>query len=174
MSYTTLSSGSGTVTIDFGSTPTDEGSVVVTGVNNMSTTSRIILSYQVPAGTVNIQGRRLKLTGVSIASFVQTVVVGGPYVATWKLCFGHTAVSLQTAEAATTKAPRRVNLPFVQLVTAAQAVSTTVAQNVYTYVFDNPIYVNPGEFIALVTQHTGTVGSSGTVAHSIMYDYSWE
>lgn len=142
-------------------------------------TDGIICSYQVPAlptaaGATYVPQRRLRINGVSLGSFVQTVVAGGPYNARFYLAFGHTAVSLQTAEAATTKAPRRVMLPFVQLVTAAQAVNTMVTQNIYDYKFLNPIYVNPGEFVALVTTHTGTVGTTGTVAHQVCFDYAWE
>lgn len=142
-------------------------------------TDGIITSFQVPAlptvtaATYGAQ-KRLKISGVSIGSFVQTVVAGGPYNARYYLAFGHTAVSLQTAESATTKAPRRVMLPFVQTVTAAQAVSTAVAQNLVDYKFANPIYVNPGEFIALVTTHTGTAGTTGVVAHQVAFDYAFE
>jgi hypothetical protein len=140
-------------------------------------TDGIICSYQVPAGTVNIQGRRLVIRGVSLMSYVQTVVAGGPYVCQYSLAFGHTAVSLATAEAATTKAPRRVALPaFTQVVTAAQAVSTLVSQPGGSYVDfgDAPIYVNPGEFVALVTKHIGTAGTTGTVAHVVAFVYGWE
>jgi hypothetical protein len=148
-------------------------------VSLAAATDGIITSYQVPAlitaaAATYTPQRRLRITGVSLASFVQTVVAGGPYVARFYIAFGHTAVSLQTPEAATTKAARRVMLPFLQLVTAAQAVSTLVAQNVYTFNFDNPIYVNPGEFVQLVTTHTGTVGTTGTVAHQVTFDYTWE
>ena len=59
--------------------------------------------YQVPAGTVNVPGKRLKITGVKMTSFVQTAMTGGPLVNTFALAFGHTAVSLATAEAAATK-----------------------------------------------------------------------
>jgi hypothetical protein len=138
-------------------------------------TDGIIMSYQVPAGTVNIPGRRLCLRGMYLSSYVQTVIVGGPYVAEWFLAFGHTAVSLATAEAATTKAPRRIALPFNQLVTAAQAVSTLVSQPVGFVDFgDAPVYVNPGEFIQLCTRHIGTVGTSGTVVHRVTPVFGWE
>lgn len=138
-------------------------------------TDGIIMSYQVPAGTVNIPGRRLCLRGMFLTSYVQTVIVGGPYVAEWFLAFGHTAVSLATAEAATTKAPRRVVLPFTQLVTAAQAVSTFVSQPAAFVDFgDAPVYVNPGEFVQLCTRHIGTVGTSGTVVHRVTPVYGWE
>jgi len=138
-------------------------------------TDGIIMSYQVPAGTVNLAGRRLCLRGIYLTSYVQTVIAGGPYTAEWFLAFGHTAVSLATADGAATKAPRRIVLPFVQQVTAAQAVNTTVAQNTTFCDFgDAPVYVNPGEFIQLCTRHLGTVGTSGTVVHRITPIYGWE
>lgn len=144
-------------------------------------TDGIICSFQNPAGTLAVPGRTLVIRRVSLTSYVQTVIVGGPFVAQYSLAFGHTAVSLATAETAsfataTTKAPRRVALPaLTQVVTAAQAVSTIVAQGSAAGVeFDNPIYVNPGEFVALVTKHVGTVGTSGVIAHVVQFDYGWE
>lgn len=138
-------------------------------------TDGIIMSYQVPAGTALIQGRRLILRGMYLNSYVQTVLVGGPYIAEWFLAFGHTAVSLATAEAATTKAPRRIALPFTQAITAAQAVSTAIAQAERFVNFGNsPVIVNPGEFIQLCTRHIGTVGTSGTVVHRVTCVYGWE
>ena len=140
-------------------------------------TDGIICSYQVPAGTVNVPGRRLVIRGVGLMSHVQTVVAGGPYVSQYSLAFGHTAVSLATTEAATTKAPRRIALPaFTQVVTAAQAVSTIVSQpgGAYTDFGDAPVFVNPGEFVQLVTKHIGTAGTTGTVAHVVSFIYGWE
>jgi hypothetical protein len=140
-------------------------------------TDAIIQSYQVPAGTVNIQGRRLVIRGISLMSYVQTVVAGGPYVAEWFLAFGHTAVSLATTESATTKAPRRIVLPqFTQAITAAQAVSTLVSMPGGPFVDfgDAPVYVNPGEFVQLCTRHIGTVGTGGAIAHQVAFVYGWE
>jgi hypothetical protein len=145
-------------------------------------TDGIICSFQVPAGSATVQGRRLKITGMNLMSYIQTVIVGGPFVAQYSIAFGHTAVSLATAESAsmataTTKASRRVPLPdFTQVVTAAQAVSTIVSQPGGADIdfAESPVYVNPGEFVALVTKHVGTVGTSGTIAHVVKFDYSWE
>ena len=115
------------------------------------------------------------MRGLFLNSYVQTVVAGGPYIAEWFLAFGHTAASLATTEAATTKAPRRIALPFVQAVTANQAVSTLVSQNETFCDFgDAPVYVNPGEFIQLCTRHIGTVGTSGTVVHRVTPVFGWE
>ena len=139
-------------------------------------TDGIINSFQVPAAGPNASGKRLKITAIKLSSFVQTVLVGGPLARTFTLAFGHTAVSLATAEAAATKARRIVLLPeLTQVVTAAQAVSTMVSQpGGMRAQFDNPIYVNPGEFVALCVKHIGTVGTSGTIATNIQYDYCWE
>ncbi len=144
-------------------------------VSLVANTDGIIMSYQVPAGTVNIPGRRLCLRGLYLSSYVQTVIVGGPYVAEYFLAFGHTAVSLATTEAATTKAPRRIALPLTQLVTAAQAVSTLISQPTQFVDFgDAPVYVNPGEFLQLCTRHIGTAGTTGTIVHRVTPVYGWE
>ena len=139
-------------------------------------TDGIIMSYQVPMGTVSIQGRRLSLKGIYLQSYIQTVIAGGPFVAQWSLAFGHTTVSLATTESATAKAPVRVALPaFTQVVTAAQAVGTMVSQPGGSYIDlgDAGVLVNPGEFIALVVKHVGTVGTAGTIAHVAQPIYGW-
>ena len=140
-------------------------------------TDGIICSYQVPVGTVNLPGRRLVIRGIGLVSYVQTVIVGAPYVSQYSLAFGHTAVSLATAEGIASKAARRLPLAgLTQLVTAAQAVSTMVSQpgGSYMDLGDAPLFVNPGEFIALVTKHIGTAGTTGTVAHVVTFMYGWE
>lgn len=144
-------------------------------VSLAANTDGIIMSFQVPVGTVNYPGRRLVLRGFYLSSYVQTVIVGGPYVAEWFLAFGHTAASLATTESASTKAPRRIALPFTQLVTAAQAVSTLVSQPTQFVDFgDAPVFINPGEFVQVCTRHIGTAGTSGTVVHRITPVCGWE
>jgi len=147
-------------------------------VSLAANTDGIIMSYQVPVGSVNSPARRLVLRGMYLSSYVQTVIVGGPYIAEWFLAFGHTAVSLATAEAGgatATKAPRRIALPFTQVVTSAQAVSTLVSQPTQFVDFgDAPIFINPGEFLQLCTRHIGTAGTTGTVVHRVTPVYGWE
>jgi hypothetical protein len=138
-------------------------------------TDGIIMSYQVPAGTPTVPGRRLVLRGIYLNSYIQTAIAGGPFTAEWFLAFGHTAVSLATAEAAGTKAPRRILLPFTQQIAANQAVNTAVAQaNAFLDLGDAPIFINPGEFVQLCTRHIGTVGTSGTIVHRVTPVYGWE
>ena len=140
-------------------------------------TDGIISSYQVPAGTVNVPGRRLVIRGVGLMSYVQTVLTGGPFVTQYSLAFGHTTVSLATAEAATTKAPRRLPLAgLTQVVTAAQAVSTIVAQPGDSFIDlgDAPVFVNPGEFVQLVAKKIGTAATAGVIGHVVTFVYGWE
>lgn len=138
-------------------------------------TDGIICSYQVPAVSVNGGSRRLCIRGVYLASYIQAAITGAPYIAQYSLAFGHTAVSLATAEAASAKAPRRIALPFNQLVSAAQAASTLVSQTETFCDFgDAPIFVNSGEFVALVTKHVGTAATVGTIAHNVTFVYGWE
>jgi len=138
-------------------------------------TDGIICSYQVPSITLNGTSRRLIVRGLYLTSYVQTVIVGAPYIAQYSLAWGHTNVSLATVEGVAAKAPRRIALPFTQVVTANQAVSTAVQQaTTFCDLGDAPIFVNAGEFIQLVTKHVGTVGTSGTIAHTVTFVYGWE
>lgn len=136
------------------------------------TTDGVICSYQVPAATVNLPGRRLVIRGIKIESYVQTALTGGGYVAQWSLAFGHTNVSLATTEAATTKAPRRLPLGLQTVASAAAAL--TLLQTVEVDLGDAPIFVNPGEFVAVVKKKVGTAPSAGVIAHLITLVYGWE
>lgn len=144
-------------------------------------TDGIYASYTVPAGTATVQGRRLRVNGIKLSGFVSTVVAGGTAnQIEWYIAFGHTADSLQTAESSsmasgTTKAPRRVMLPeLTTTMTLTQAANTLLVQPAYSVTFQNPIYVNPGERIALVGNKTGTVPTSGVLSWVYQFDYSWE
>lgn len=138
-------------------------------------TDAILMSYQLPSSTLGVI-KRLKVTGVKMSAFVQTVLVGGPAVSVFTLAFGHTGTSLATGELSNAKKPRIVLLPeLTQAITAAQAVGTMISQpGGMVSMFPEPIYVNPGEFIAFAVKHIGTVGTSGTIAYNIQYVYSWE
>jgi len=139
-------------------------------------TDVILMSYQVPAGSVSVPGKRLKIRSVKMSSFIQTTIVGGPWVNTYALAFGHTSASLAQAEGTNTKKPRIVLLPeLTNAVTAAQAAGTLCGTNGdHVCFFEEPIYVNPGEFVQFTMKRVGTVGTAGVVSYNIQYDYSWE
>lgn len=136
-------------------------------------TDGILCSYQVPAGSINITPRTLYVTGVRIQGAVTTVLVGNatPVIYAYSLAFGHTAVSMATAEAVAAKAPRRIALGFESY--AAAAALGTLGQGV-TMKFDSPIVVNPNEFIAIVAKNVGVVTTTGVVTFLVTFDCYWE
>ncbi len=134
-------------------------------------TDGIVSSYQVPAGTAALPGRTLMIRGVTISLAVQTIFASTGHIAQFGLAFGHTAVSLATAEAATTKAPRR--LPLGQLAVPANAAANSVLGNIYVP-FECPIPVFPGEFVQTILKRIGTAPTSGVLAALITFDAFWE
>lgn len=138
-------------------------------------TDGIVTSYQVPAGTVSIQGKRLVLRGVKIsAANLGAAVATTATTLAWSLAFGHTAVSLATAEAAAAKAPRRIALGLQTW--AVGAAVGQMPQNGDLYMaFANPVFVNPGEFIATVAKFiVGTATASQVIWAHVTFDYGWE
>lgn len=133
-------------------------------------------SYQVPAGTVNVQGRRLVIRGIRIDA-----VNTGAAVATtattiqFSLAFGHTAVSLATAEAAAAKAPRRIGLGFMTWPVGAAIGQGPQFGPLVIDFSDAPIFVNPGEFVQLVGKFlVGTATASQTINFVWQPVYGWE
>lgn len=133
-------------------------------------------SYQVPAGTVNVQGRRLVVRGV-IVDLVNT----GAAVATtattiqFSLAYGHTAVSLATAEAATTKAARRIAIGYATWAVGAAIGQGPQGGRLTLDLGDAPVFVNPGEFIQLVGKFlVGTATASQTISFVWQPIYGWE
>jgi hypothetical protein len=134
-------------------------------------TDGIISSYQNPAGTTALPGRNLVIYGVKIDGLVTTAFTGGPVYYAWSLAYGHTAVSLATAEAATTKAARRIPLGIQTYVVTAPV--GTLGQTIQVR-FQNPIVVQPGEFVQTVAKNLGTVTSAGVIVNLISFDAKWE
>lgn len=139
-------------------------------------TDGILAIYQNPAGTIAVQGKRLRITGLKLSAVIQTVIAGGPITNEFYLLFGGTAASLQQAEGVAGKPCRRIMLPeFTQNITATQAANTAVQQAAYYSDFSSaPIYVNPGEFVGIAVNRFGTALTSGVIAYTYQFVYSWE
>jgi hypothetical protein len=139
-------------------------------------TDGILAIYQNPAGTISIQGKRLRITGLKLSAAIQTVIAGGPITNEFYLIFGGTAASLQTVEGIAAKPCRRIMLPeFTQNITATQAANTAVQQASYFADFSSaPIYVNPSEFVGIAVNRFGTALTSGVIAYTYQFVYSWE
>ena len=139
-------------------------------------TDGILCDFAIPVGGINQTPHRLVIRGVTISSGVQTVLVGGQLNLVYSLAYGHTAVSLATAETssfvtATAKAPRRVPLG-IQNYIAAAAAGTGASDIVRTFIA--PIYVNPGERVAIAVRNLGVVTTTGALAITVGFDANWE
>ncbi|MGH8743812.1 MAG: hypothetical protein ACREUY_05980, partial [Burkholderiales bacterium] len=139
-------------------------------------TDGILTSFQVPAGGVNQTPRNLIVTGVNIQGICDAAITGGPISYLYGIAYGHTAVSLATAESAsfasgTTKAPRRIWIGCENYVitTPAGTLGTGVR-----YQFTEPIVVAPGEFIATVARNLGIVSSAGSLVIAVSFDAHFE
>lgn len=139
-------------------------------------TDGILFSYQNPVGSVTQPPKNLIVTGVTVAAGVQTVLAGGPLNYVIGAAFGHTAVSLATAETgsfvtATTKAPRRRALGVLNAVATAAA-GTDMGR--FTVRFTSPIVVFPGQFFAITARNVGTVTTTGAVIFTCDVDHYFE
>lgn len=133
-------------------------------------------SYQVPAGTVSVQGRRLVLRGVRLdAVNLGAAVATTATTVQFSLAYGHNAVSLATAEAATTKAPRRIALGMMTWPVGAAIGAQPQSGPLFVDFGDAPIYVNPGEFVQLVGKFlVGTATASQVINFVWQPVYGWE
>jgi hypothetical protein len=141
-------------------------------------TDGIVTSYQNPVTAAGLTGRNLIIHGVWVHSAVDLVLAGGPLVMAYTLAYGHSAVSLATAESAsfttgTTKAPRRIALGMEACIAAAVAGTLLSPQGVYR-AFTSPIVVAPGEFVAVVARNMGVVTTTGSIITTVGYDAYWE
>jgi len=136
-------------------------------------TDGIVCSYLNPVPTTGITGRVLVITGIKISSIVTTVLAGNasPVVYAYSAAWGHDVLSLATAEAATTKAPRRKALGFHQFAAAA-AVYTSGGADIFLPVDD--IAVNPGEYFQIVAKNIGVVTTTGVIMFHISIQSHWE
>lgn len=143
-------------------------------------TDFIATSYQNPAGTVASPGKTLFIRGVWISTFNNGAAVATtPTTLGWSLAYGHTAVSMATAETgsfvtATAKAPRRIPLGF-QSAPVATAIGGVYTPDRIQVTFASPVPVLPGEFVATVLkQIVGTATASQSIWFSVGFDAYWE
>jgi hypothetical protein len=139
-------------------------------------TDGIWSEYGNSAGTVNIAGRRLCVTSVRLdAVNLGAAVATTATTIQFCIAFGHTAVSLATGEAATTKAPRRVPLGIMTWPIGAAIGAQPQIGPIILDLNSSPIYVNPGERIALVGKFlAGTATASQVINFTYTLIYGWE
>ena len=135
-------------------------------------TDGVIMSYLVPASTALIPGESLVITGVWIDSMVTVVLAGGPCNFAMSLAVGGDSATLAQAEAAATKAYRRIPLGFINF-PATAAVGVSGSRNIFVP-FASPLVVQPGEYVAIAAKNVGTVTTTGAITFLIGFDSHWE
>ncbi len=143
-------------------------------------TDGIICSFQNPTGGVNQTPRNLVITGVAINGVCIVALSTSALAGSMALCYGHTAVSLATAETTsfqtnttTTKAPRRIALCTTGLASNATT-GQTVSGTPFFMPFASPIVVAPGEFIAISHNKITTAPAAGAVMWNVTFDGYFE
>ena len=143
-------------------------------------TDGILFSFQNPAGSITQTPRNLIIRGVTIGGGVDLVLSAGALlVYAYSLAYGHTAISMATAEGTsfgtspTTKAPRRIWLGVHNTVAAAVA-GTSLGPGPIVVKFDSSVVVAPGEFVAITVRNQGVVTATGSVIITAAFDAYFE
>lgn len=133
-------------------------------------------SYQVPPVSANSGNRRLVIRGVQL-----DLINLGAAVATtatsiqFSLAYGHTAVSLAMTDGAASKSPRRLPLGFATWPVGAAIGAQPQAGKITLDLGDAPVFVNRGEFVALVGKFlVGTATASQVINFTWTLIYGWE
>ena len=139
-------------------------------------TDGIWASYQVPAATISIPGRRLVLRGVRLdAVNLGAAVATTATTIQFSIAYGHTAVSLANTEGAASKAPRRVALGFMTWAIGAAIGAGPQSGPVFLDLGDALLFVNPGEHVALVGKFlAGTATAAQVINFTYTPLYGWE
>jgi len=135
-----------------------------------------LITYQNPVPSINITGRNLYITRVTLNGAVSVILAGGPVVYALALAVGHTATTLATGETAsfataTTHAPRVMPIG-IQSYAATAAVGTV--GGLVDLNFDTPVVVRPGEFVDIIARNIGTVTTTGAITFTISIGGYWE
>jgi hypothetical protein len=134
----------------------------------------IATSYQVPAITAVQGSKRLHITACRIScTNGGAVVATTPTTLLWGIAWGHTAVSLATADAVGTKAPRHFKMG--QMWANVGNVIGQPYDKDLVHNFTVPIVVNPGEFVASTVRFLlGTATALQEVVFSVSFESHWE
>ena len=138
-----------------------------------SETDYALFAFQVPAQTATNQGRTLVVHGINISTFnMGAAVATTPTLLQWGIAYDGTAVSLSTADSATTKAPRRVPLGC-QSLPVGLAVGGSVPDLCVD--FRQPLSVNAGNFLHVILKiPVGTATASQIVRGVVAINATWE
>lgn len=136
-------------------------------------TDYALFAYQAPAVAVAAFNKGLIIKGLRIDTFnTGAAVATTATVLEWFLGYGATAVSLATAEAAATKAPRRIYAGTQTF--AVGAAIGAMAQTVTLDLSADPVYVPPGQFLHIIVRMPiATATASQVIRGGVAVMGSW-
>lgn len=136
-------------------------------------TDYALFAYLNPAPTTGITGRNLVIRGVWLDTFNAVVAVATtPTVLEWSLGVGATAVSLATAEAAATRAPRRITLGCQSFLVGALAGAPAERIDIN---LDAPVVVEPGTYTHIILRVPyGTATATELFRGQVGFNCYWE
>lgn len=139
----------------------------------LAAAENIVTSYQLPVQSATQASKKFICTGMRITGInTGAAVATTPTTILWGVAWGHTAVSLATADAVNTKAPRHMKVGTMSWAIAAVVGQTAPDINV---TFSTPFTVNPGEFIASTARFVvGTATASQVITGAVTYEGYWE
>jgi hypothetical protein len=149
---------------------------------NLAATDMIMQQWLNPAGTINITGRTLFLTGMTIsassATAAWTAPAAGAHIFQWSLGFGHTATTAATTTdsasftaGGTTKGRRTRPIGTMSWATGTAPIGTMPDRGDLNVTFQTPIVVNPGEYVTtIVRMLNGAATATGGMHFMIAFD----
>lgn len=137
-------------------------------------TDYALFGYQNITPTTSITGRNLVIRGIWIDTFnTGAAVATTPTVLQWSLGVGSTAVSLATAEAAATRAPRKITLG-TQAFPVGAAIGADSGKRIDVNL-DAPVVVEPGTFVHVILKMpVGTATASQIIRGVVGINAYWE
>jgi hypothetical protein len=136
----------------------------------------LVFDYTNPAGGIAQVPRKLIITGVRVQGAVTSALTGGPVTYLYQLAYGHSAVSLATAESAsfntaTAKAPRKVAIGIDTY--ASGAIAGVLGSGIMDLDLSmSPVTVNPGEHVAVVARNLAST-ATGTITVTAAFRGYW-
>lgn len=136
-------------------------------------TDLCLFGFQVPVQAAGSNNLNLLVRGVRISTVNEVAAVGaGPTIFQWALAVGSTAVSLATAESATTKAPRRITLGEQSLL--ALAGIGQMAGPPIDVKFSSPLLAEAGTFVQVILKMPqGVATATETFRGTVYIDSQW-
>jgi hypothetical protein len=95
-----------------------------------------------------------------------------PIVYACSLAYGHTGLSLGTAEGITSKSPRR--LPLGIITHSINAPVGEASQQIEHRMSSGVVVVHPGEYIQVALRNLGSVTTTGALTFMVSFNGYWE